>query len=95
MKFTLFATALVIVYIFFPIYDLYVIKDPFSDDYTLETSGIYLEKNCLQQAQSLDKAIPGTLRYRCRKTSKWAGMRDNYTQYNPAIRDAQSPIRKD
>lgn len=95
MKFTLLATALVIVYVFFPIYDLYVIRDPFSDDYTLEKQGIYLEKNCLQQAQSLDKASPGTLRYRCRKTSRWAGMRDNYTKYNLPKRDAQGDAQDD
>ncbi len=93
MKFTLIATALVIVYLFFPIYDLYIIKDPFSDDYTLEKQGIYLENNCLEHAQVLDKASPGTLRYRCRKTSKWAGMRDNYTRYNPEIRDAQDHVQ--
>jgi hypothetical protein len=95
MKFTLLATALVVVYVFFPIYDLYVIKDPFSDEYSLERRGIYLEKNCLQQAQSLDKVSFGTLRYRCRKTSKWAGMRDNYTKYNLPAKDTQDPVRDD
>ncbi len=89
MRFTLLATALVVVYMFFPIYDLYVIKDPFSDDYILEEQGIYLENRCLQRAESLAKPNADPLRYQCRKTSRWAPMRDGYTQYNPAIRDAR------
>lgn len=95
MKFTLLATALVIVYIFFPIYDLYAIKDPFSDEYTLEKKGIYLEKNCHQQAQILDKASADTLRYRCRKTSRWAGMRDSYTKYNLPEKDLPGEVQYD
>ena len=88
MKFILIALILTLVYVFFPTYDLYIVKEPTGENFTLIETGIYLKKDCVERAR-----LSKTHSYQCRKTSKWAGMYSGYTKYDPSIREAQKRLQ--
>lgn len=89
VKFLLLAFVLLIVYLFYPTYDLYIRENPFAEKYTLEKQGFYSKSACAEYARSLAGSALDIPAYRCRKTSKWGQMYYNYTKYDPSIREAQ------
>ena len=95
MKFILIAVIVVAVYVFFPTYSLYVIKDSSSDtdSYALQEKGFYSRKDCEERAKSYAHSSYGRSSHRCRKTSHWSAMYSNYTKYDPAIRAAQERLQ--
>lgn len=97
MKFILITAILVGGYVFFPTYNLYVIKDAASDSdkYVLEEKGFYARKDCEERAKSYIQSSYGRSGHRCRKTSRWSSMYSNYTKYDPSIRAAQKSLQGD
>lgn len=89
MKFLLLAFVLLIVYLFYPTYDLYVKENPFAEHYVLEKQGFYSQSRCREHVRGLATSALDVPEHRCRKTSKWGRMYSSYTRYDPSIREAQ------
>ena len=87
MKYILIALAAIIIYSFVPSYELYVVKDPLGDSYSLEDSGIYSRKTCMARAEGFHPTG------HCRKTSYWSTVFSNYTDYSPAVKQAKERLR--
>lgn len=89
VKFLLLAFVLLIVYLFYPIYDLYVKENPFAEHYVLEQQGFYSKSRCTKHARGLATSAIDVPEHRCRRTSQWGRMYSSYTRYDPSIREAQ------
>ena len=88
MKSIALLVVLVLVYIFYPTYNLHLKVDVFSDEYELRETNFLSIGKCRQAAAI---AAKGKL-YHCNKTSVWKKMFGGYTQYNPEIRETQREL---
>lgn len=88
MKFIVLLVILVLVYIFYPTYDLYLKAEVFSDEYELRESNFLSANKCRETAAIIAQHKP----YRCVKTSVWKNLFGGYTQYDPEIRENQREL---
>jgi hypothetical protein len=91
MKIMALFAVLVLVYLFYPTYDLHLKADAFSDQYELHEADFLSLDKCKAAATAAAKNKP----YHCYKTSMWKNMFGGYTQYNPQIRDSQKELSEE
>lgn len=95
VKYLLLAVVVLLVYLFYPTYDLYIKENPFAEQYVLVKKGFYSKSRCSDHVEGLAESALDIPEHRCRKTSKWGQMYGSYTRYDPAIREAQKDHQTD
>lgn len=78
MKALLVILILVVVYVFYPQYDLMVKHSPFDEHSTLEGKGYLSEGSCREAARAINAQY-----YHCSARNLWGELFGTYTSYDP------------
>ncbi|MDP1521358.1 hypothetical protein Q8A57_10285 [Porticoccus litoralis] len=90
MKAVLVIIVLVVVYMFYPQYDLIVKQSPFDEEPTLEGTGYLTEGSCREAAQAINARY-----FHCSSKNLWGELFGTYTSYREPERYSDPKLFED